>query len=162
MKNDKNTDDLIREKLEGFVAPPPPHIWNNVQRQLAMQQRRTRLTYMRWVAVAAVVLLAFLGGWYFNSNVHKAEMASVESSIVQTKPEKQNNVTDPFVMTENEMNKTDASAKISNTLLLAELSEEVEGPNQISEYQIVSNEFNKGIDVQMEEIPSTPIRFHCL
>jgi len=84
MKDERNTDDIIREKLENFQATPPPHIWNNVQLQLAAGRRRNRMVYMGWISAAAVVVLAFLAGWYFNENLKEDKSKIVNSEIIQT------------------------------------------------------------------------------
>jgi hypothetical protein len=84
MKDKRNTDDIIREKLENFQATPPPHIWDNVQLQLAARRRRNRMVYMGWISAAAVVVLAFLAGWYFNENLKDDKSKIVNSEIFQT------------------------------------------------------------------------------
>jgi hypothetical protein len=83
MKEDKNIDNIIREKLEGFSASPPPHIWANVQQQLAAQKLKTRKMYIGWISAAAVVVLAFLAGWYFNGNSVIQENVKAANEIVQ-------------------------------------------------------------------------------
>jgi hypothetical protein len=84
MKDKRNTDDIIREKLENFQATPPPHIWDNVQLQLAARRGRNRMVYMGWISAAAVVVLAFLAGWYFNENLKDDKSKIVNSEIIQT------------------------------------------------------------------------------
>ena len=84
MKDKKNTDDIIREKLENFQATPPPHIWDNVQFRLAARHRKNRMIYMSWISAAAVVALAFLAGWYFNENLKEDKSRIVNSEIIQT------------------------------------------------------------------------------
>jgi hypothetical protein len=84
MKDKRNTDDIIREKLENFQATPPPHIWDNVQLQLAARRRKNRMVYMGWISAAAVVVLAFLAGWYFNENLKDDKSKIVNSEIIQS------------------------------------------------------------------------------
>lgn len=86
MKNEKNTDKLFREKLEGFTAQPPSHVWDNVQAKLAAQKRKGRMLIFGWISAAAVVVLAFLAGWYFNDNLKNETVSSVKKEIIQ--PEK--------------------------------------------------------------------------
>ncbi len=88
MKEEKNTDHIFREKLEGFSAPPPPHIWDNVQSQLAARKRNNKMVVIGWISAAAIVVLAFLAGWYFNGNLKNEEISSVSTEIIQ--PEKGN------------------------------------------------------------------------
>jgi len=83
MKNEKNIDSIIREKLEGYSASPPPHIWDNVKRQLAAQKRKTRRMVIGWISTAAVVVLAFLAGWYFNDNSKIERNPSVKNEIIK-------------------------------------------------------------------------------
>lgn len=84
MKDERNTDDIIREKLENFQATPPPHIWNNVQLQLAAGRRKNRMVYIGWISAAAVVVLAFLAGWYFNENLKEDKSKIANSETIQT------------------------------------------------------------------------------
>lgn len=63
-----NMDKLFREKLESFSVQPAPHVWDNLQGQLLAQNRRKRRAYFAWISAAAVVVLAFIAGWYINDN----------------------------------------------------------------------------------------------
>ncbi len=92
MKETKNTDELIRAKLENYSVAPPAHVWQQVQQQLAGQKRRARLIWFRVAAVAAVVVLAFMAGWYFNDNTEKNLVTGVNKEI-ENKPEHQINST---------------------------------------------------------------------
>jgi len=91
MKEEKNIDNIIRRKLENFSAPPPAHIWHNVQAQMGAQQRKNRMTYIGWISAAAVVVLAFLAGWYFNDNLKVENSTTVRNETIQ--PEKSNEET---------------------------------------------------------------------
>ena len=86
MKDEKDIDSKFREKLENYQVTPPQHIWNNVQGQLAANRRRSRLAYLGWISAAAVILLAFMAGWYFNENNNAQKNASISKEIIQ--PEK--------------------------------------------------------------------------
>ncbi|WP_297089525.1 hypothetical protein [uncultured Draconibacterium sp.] len=61
-----NIDDSIKEKLDGFSAAPPPHVWTNIQTNMAARRKKRRLAYVGWISAAAVVVLAFIAGWYFS------------------------------------------------------------------------------------------------
>lgn len=83
MKDDKNMDKAFREKLDGFNAEPPAHLWDGIQGQLTAQRRGKRMAYYSWAAVAALLVLAFLAGWYFSSDTTMqpaGEMAQTETS----------------------------------------------------------------------------------
>ena len=99
MKETKNTDEQIRAKLENYSVTPPPHVWQQVQQQLAAQNRRTRIIWFRVAAVAAVVVFAFMAGWYFNDNTRES---LVTNNKIENKTEQQNNGTlkEPSVITE--------------------------------------------------------------
>lgn len=84
MKDGKNIDNIIREKLENFQTPPPPHIWDNVVSHLAERRRRNRIFYTGWISAAAVVVLAFLAGWYFNDNLKSDKNSIVNRETIQT------------------------------------------------------------------------------
>lgn len=83
MNKNLNNDKQLREKLDGFSVQPPPFVWDNVQGQLAVQQRKKRLAYFGWISAAAVVMLAFLAGWYFNNNSEIVTSDVAQQQIVQ-------------------------------------------------------------------------------
>lgn len=94
-KENLNMDKTFRDKLEGFSAEPPSHVWDNIQGQLAAQRKSRRLVYVRWIAAAAVVILAFVAGWYFNEKSESVIPSRVEiptSSFNETTPQPENNV----------------------------------------------------------------------
>jgi hypothetical protein len=98
-KENLNMDKTFREKLEGFSAEPPSHVWDNIQGQLAIQRKSRRLVYVRWIAAAAVVILAFVAGWYFNENSESVIPSRVEiptSPFNETTPQPENNVKKQF------------------------------------------------------------------
>lgn len=66
MKEDIHNDKIIREKFEHFSVEPPAHVWTGIQDQLLKSKNTRRMVVLRWISAAAVVLLAFLGGLYFN------------------------------------------------------------------------------------------------
>ncbi|MFW5773720.1 MAG: outer membrane beta-barrel protein [Tangfeifania sp.] len=79
-------DKALREKLDGFNAEPPAHLWDGIQGELAAQRRGKRMTWYSWAAVAALLVLAFLAGWYFSSDTTMqpaGEMAQTENSQKQ-------------------------------------------------------------------------------
>jgi hypothetical protein len=86
MKNEKNIDNIFREKLENFSVQPPSQIWDNVQTQLAVQKRKNRMIIIGWISAAAVIVLAFVAGWYLNDNLKTEKITSVNKEIIQ--PEK--------------------------------------------------------------------------
>lgn len=84
MKKEKNIDSIIRDKLDGFSSPPPLYIWNNVQRQLLAKKRKNRRLYIAWISAAAVVMLAFLAGWYVNENSKIEKNSIATNKIIQS------------------------------------------------------------------------------
>jgi hypothetical protein len=79
-----NIDDSIREKLDGFSVAPPLHVWDGIQSQLDGQRKKRRMAYVGWISAAAVVLLAFIAGWYFSGKSVVEEPVMVQQ---QTTPE---------------------------------------------------------------------------
>ncbi len=77
-----NMDKLFREKLENFSVPPAPHVWDNLQGQLIAQRKRKRMVYFAWISAAAVVLLAFVAGWYLNDNTVSKSTQLAEKQLV--------------------------------------------------------------------------------
>lgn len=88
MKNEElNTDKSIREKLEGFSADPPAHVWTNIQGQMAAIRRRKRVAIISWSAAAAVVVFAFIAGWMFNERSDVVLPDVVEHQQIDQQPE---------------------------------------------------------------------------
>jgi hypothetical protein len=82
MKEEHNIDKIIREKLEGFSEEPPAYIWPGIMDQMNAARLNKRRAWYSWSAVAALLLLAFIAGWYLNERTSP-------SGIVQTEPVKQ-------------------------------------------------------------------------
>jgi hypothetical protein len=142
MKDEKNIENIIREKLENFQATPPPHIWDNVQLQLAARRRRNRIVYMSWISAAAVVVFAFLAGWYFNENMKGDETKIVNSQIIQTeKNEKEKLVQSEETKVENQLS---AELKAETSNQLAEVS-------PVSSKRISNNRTESGIITSSRE-----------
>ncbi|KJF42598.1 outer membrane beta-barrel protein [Draconibacterium sediminis] len=85
MSKKLNIDDSIREKLDGFSAAPPSHVWDSIQSQLDGQRKKRRRVYAGWISAAAVVVLAFIAGWYFSGKTVIEEPTMAEQ---QPAPEK--------------------------------------------------------------------------
>lgn len=88
MSKKLNIDDSIREKLDGFSAAPPSHVWGNIQTQMFEQRKKRRLAYFGWISAAAVVVLAFIAGWYFNGKTVVEEPAMAQQQIAPESNEK--------------------------------------------------------------------------
>lgn len=61
--NDKNIDDLFRDKLKEMEKAPPAYLLGNILSGAAAARRRRRMLYWRVASVAAGLLLAFVAGW---------------------------------------------------------------------------------------------------
>jgi hypothetical protein len=85
MKEEQNIDKIFREKLEGFTEEPPAFIWPGIMDQMKAARLKKRRAWYSWSAVAALLLLAFIAGWYLNEN-------STPPVIVQTEPVRQEKV----------------------------------------------------------------------
>jgi hypothetical protein len=116
-KENLNMDKTFRDKLEGFSVEPPPHMWDNIQGQLAAQRKNRRLVFVRWIAAAAVVILAFLAGWYFNEKSEQVVPVRVENQVStpgETVPQPENNGTKQLQKNQNSLNKQDIRNNESN------------------------------------------------
>jgi hypothetical protein len=66
MKDINDIDELFRAKLQNFEKEPPGHILENILSGTASGTRRNKIAVWRIVAVAAMLLLAFVAGWQYN------------------------------------------------------------------------------------------------
>ncbi len=83
MNNEKNIDKLFQEKLGGFSEEPPAFIWDGIQEQLAAGRRKKKIAWYSWSAVAALLVLAFLAGWYFNETTESLPRVA-EKELINT------------------------------------------------------------------------------
>lgn len=78
-RKELNIDKVVREKLEDFSPAPPPQLWDNIRGQMVTQQKNRRLAYYRWIAAAAVIVMAFLAGWYLSE-----QPESIQPPVAET------------------------------------------------------------------------------
>ncbi len=79
MKQENNIDQVFQSKLENYAVDPPAHVWDNILGSMVSVRKRRRLAYIsRIAAVAAVLLLALVGGWYFTKNTPEVTVLSRE------------------------------------------------------------------------------------
>ena len=114
MKEEKDIDSFIRGKLENFSTSPPPHIWINVLGQLAAQKRKKRMAYLGWVSAAAVIVMAFLAGWYFNDSLKIENSVSVRNETTPPVKSKTENSIQSSKLSEQNTNSSEAETKNSN------------------------------------------------
>ena len=81
-KKEFNIDKVMREKLEDFSPAPPPYLWENIRGQMVSQQKNKRLGYYRWIAAAAVIVVAFLAGWYLSEQPESIQPPVAENEQI--------------------------------------------------------------------------------
>lgn len=87
-KDDNRLDDLIRRKLEQFVPEPPPTIWEKVHNGIASKKPENRQILIRWVAAAAVLLVALVTGWLLRQTQERfTPPGPADSRLSTTMPE---------------------------------------------------------------------------
>lgn len=126
MKNEElNTDKGIREKLEGFSAEPPAHVWIDIQGQMAGMRRRKRAATIAWAAAAAVVVFAFIAGWMLNEK---------SNELIPDIVEQQQTIQEPFQPEKNVQSKEQpetfvlsAPAETNEEIIASKTSEPVPG-----------------------------------
>lgn len=96
MKEELNhMDKIFREKLDNFSEEPPAFVWDNIQANLSRQQRRKRMVWYSWSAVAAMLLLAFIAGWYLNESADRVVPEVAETEKIN--PVEKNNVEEQII-----------------------------------------------------------------
>jgi len=58
MKENKNIDELLRNKLQNFEQEPPGYVLQNILNGTAIKTKRRKVVFYRVSAVAAVLLIA--------------------------------------------------------------------------------------------------------
>ncbi len=81
MNEENNIDKLFKEKLEGISETPPAFVWNGIKEKLADVRKKKRIAWYSWSAVAAMLLLAFIAGWYFNESSESIIPKTAEKEV---------------------------------------------------------------------------------
>jgi len=71
LNENKNIDQLFREKLGEFEKTPPMYLWTNIQGKLNAHRHERRIALLKTVGVAAAVVLAFLAGWWMTNPINR-------------------------------------------------------------------------------------------
>lgn len=71
LNENKNIDQLFREKLGEFEKTPPMYLWTNIQGKLNAHRNERRIAMLKTVGVAAAIVLAFLAGWWITNPINK-------------------------------------------------------------------------------------------
>lgn len=79
--DNKQPDNLFRSKLENFEQSPPDWVWDSIQGQLAEKRRRQLFVWVRYGAVAAALVLAFLIGYDWEQNKLPFHSTSPQSVV---------------------------------------------------------------------------------
>lgn len=62
--NNQHIDQFFQESLKGYRHAPPVQAWERLKDDLLAIRRRRRIILYRWVAAAAVFIIAFMAGYY--------------------------------------------------------------------------------------------------
>lgn len=84
LNENKDIDQLFRDKLEDFEKTPPSFLWTNIQARLDEKQNGLRFTMVKTVGIAAAILLAFLAGWWITNPTDKGTIPQ-NSVAIQNK-----------------------------------------------------------------------------
>jgi len=105
MKEEYNIDKMFQEKLEGFSKEPPSFVWDGIRNHMVHSRRKKRTLLYSWVAVAALIVLAFMAGWYFNetSESYRPEIADTEVSGPQRPDSSQPSESLPYAESQNKI-----------------------------------------------------------
>jgi len=67
LNENKNIDQIFREKLGDYEKTPPMFLWTNIQGGLNARRRVWRIALIKTVGIAAAIVLAFFAGWQLTS-----------------------------------------------------------------------------------------------
>lgn len=71
LNENKNIDQIFREKLGEYEKTPPMFVWTNIQGELNARKKIVRYALLKTVGIAAAIVLAFLAGWHLTNPDHK-------------------------------------------------------------------------------------------
>lgn len=79
------SDEVFKEKLNDVEVSPPEHLWGEIADRLDSRDRRIRFLWIKRVAVAAALVLAFFSGWELQFSYSKRNIAK-SASMVANRP----------------------------------------------------------------------------
>jgi len=132
-----NMDKIFREKLEDFPVEPPAFVWDNIQANLSGMRRRKRMAWYSWSAVAALLLLAFIAGWYFNESADQATPQVTETEKIS--PVEKNNIEEKIASVPEKDDKQTDNESMEADRFLADATEKESLP-QMPEEKISGSE----------------------
>ncbi|NCB09002.1 MAG: hypothetical protein EOM73_12665, partial [Bacteroidia bacterium] len=118
-----NIDKVVREKLEDFSPAPPPHLWDNIRGQMVAQKKNRRLAYYRWIAAAAVIVMAFLAGWYLSEQPEFIQPPVAENEQIVPEIHEQETV-NPLKATVEPQSENEVETQVQINLYAQNLSEQ--------------------------------------
>lgn len=71
LNENKNIDQLFRDKLGDYEGTPPAFLWTNIQGGLDARRKNIRRTLYKSIGIAAALVLAFMAGWWITSPDNK-------------------------------------------------------------------------------------------
>jgi len=89
LNENKNIDQIFRDKLAEYDVAPPLYLWTNIQGKLNARRRERRFAILKTASIAAALVLAFLAGWWMTNPTNKdtirqnsvAQHADINKSI---------------------------------------------------------------------------------
>jgi hypothetical protein len=82
MRNgEERMDELLRKRLEHYSVDPPEQVWLRIQSGIQPDKPSRRLFYYRWMAAAAVLLLAVISGIWILDKPEYAIQEAAEQSV---------------------------------------------------------------------------------
>ena len=67
MEPKKKLDNLFRQGFSGLEMDPGADSWSAIEERMQRRERRRKMALWRWSPTAAAIVVAFLGGYFWNS-----------------------------------------------------------------------------------------------
>ena len=83
LDENKNIDQIFREKLGDYQKTPPMLLWTNIQEGLHAHRTARRYALLKTVGIAAAVVLALMAGWRMTHNIGLDDSIRQNSIAVQ-------------------------------------------------------------------------------
>lgn len=131
MKENKNIDELFREKLQNYEQEPPAYLLENILAGAVVNNKRKKLVFWRISAVAAALLLAFIAGWQFNGN----DNANLNESTVAIQSTEDKNVNENRLKDQNQTAQVASGKSIQDK---ADLNPDISGKSKYEKSNLVS------------------------
>lgn len=158
MKEQRNLDRLFQEKFKDFETPPPPFVWNKIEKRLPTKERKERVIPIFWKVAGIAATLFFVVYVVLNSN-NKITTVNI-NKVVEVERQEKDSKSDEIRKMKSNHNQKNKSVVFDDSTNLQDGKESKLNENVIQNNDIAKGTNNKNhedINFQKKKIRSKSI-----